>query len=68
METADRKPTTGPTLHLRETQENGMVMGMVVAANGMWKIEVFPSVKHAEQFAAENNLEVIYPPVADEEW
>jgi hypothetical protein len=51
-----------PELTIRTVYPDGRVTGKVVWPDGEWKIEVFASLEHAQQFASENNLAYNYVP------
>jgi hypothetical protein len=51
-----------PELVIRAQYADGRVTGKIQWPDGEWKIEVFASLEHAEQFAKENNLAFNYVP------
>jgi hypothetical protein len=46
-------------LHIRYKLIDGRCSCLVVWGDGEWKVEVFPSIDHVNQFAAQHKMEVI---------
>lgn len=48
-----------PKLHIRFKLTDGRCSTLVVWPDGEWKVEIFASLEHAQQFAINNDMEVI---------
>jgi hypothetical protein len=46
-------------LHIRFKLRDGRVNTLIVWEDGEWKVEIFASQEHAEQFAKFNKMEVV---------
>ena len=46
-------------LHVRYCAEDGRCSTLLAWSDGEWKVEIFASIDHAEEFAKENHMEVI---------
>ena len=59
MDEEDQSQDTLQTLRFRELYDDGRVVTVITTEKGGWKVEVFASIEHAQQFAQEHGLQVM---------
>lgn len=63
MEKEDQDKTTSPIqgkVTIRYVHPDGRANALITWPNGFWKVEVFATAQHAEQFAVDNDMEGEY--------